>query len=142
MLEIQKLGPFKEMTPTLDYIHIENKFGPHGEGAVQQQMQVANTLSDDRRILWVALAMTVNLTSASDNKKTLLESEIRAHVGYIFEQPLDKSILKDQDIINLFATPLYHRVSEMLLSNLRAMGFDVSLPLAKPPREIVRKVIP
>ena len=33
MLEIQKLGPFKEMTPTLDYIHIENKFGPHGEGA-------------------------------------------------------------------------------------------------------------
>lgn len=142
MLDIQKLGPFKETSPTLDYIHIENKFGPHGEGTVQQNMQVANTLSDDRKILWVALAMSVHLTSASDNDKPLLESEIRAHVGYIFEQPLDKSILKESDIINVFATPLYHRASEMLLSNLRAMGFDVSLPLAKPPREIVRKVLP
>lgn len=142
MLEIQKLGPFKETSPMLDYIHVENKFGPHGEGSVQQQMQVANTLSDDRKILWVALAMTVNLTSASDKDKPLLESEIRAHVGYVFDQPLEKSILEDPDIINVFATPLYHRACEMLLNNLRSMGFEVALPLAKPPREIVRKPLP
>lgn len=142
MLDVQKLGPFKETSPTLDYIHIENKFGPHGEGSVLHHMQVANTLSDDRKILWVALVMTVNLTSASDKDKPLLESEIRVHVGYIFERPLDRSILEEPDIINVFSTPLYHRACEMLLNNLRSMGFEVTLPLAKPPREIVRRPLP
>lgn len=142
MLNIQNLGPFKETSPTLDYIHIENKFGPHGEGAVEQHMQVANTLSDDQKILWVTLAMTVNLTSSSDSEKPLLESEIRGHVGYVFETPLDASILKNPDIVTVFANPLYQRLAEMIISNLRSMGFDVSLPLAKPPREIVHKVLP
>ena len=140
MLRIQDLGPFKETSPAIDYIHIENKYGPQGEGSVQQNMMVANTLSDDRKVLWISLAMTVNLTSMVENNKPLLESEIRTHVGYVFESPLDKSILHDPDIVDIFATPLYQRTAEMLLGNLRAMGFEVVLPLARPPREIVHKV--
>ncbi len=138
MLDIQKLGKFKETSPTLDFIHVENKFGPDGEGSVQQNMQVINTLSDDRRLLWVTIAMSVNLTSATDDKKSLLVSEIRGHVGYVFEEQLEKAILNDPDIVHVFATPLYQRLAEMLLSNLRVMGFNVSLPLAKIPKEIVR----
>ena len=139
MLKIQNLGPFKETSPAIDYIHIENKFGPQGEGAVHQNMKVANTLSDDRKVLWVSLAMDVNVTSVANEKKPLLESEIRTHVGYVFENPLDKSILHDPAIVDIFATPLYQRTAEMLLSNLRAMGFEVVLPLARPPREIVHQ---
>ena len=130
------LGNFTESKPVLDYIRLENKFGPQGGGTVSQKVRFSASLDASKKVMWIALSLRLDVESCESPHSPMLLGEIRTHVGFSFEKEQDPSVIDNDEILEMFTEPLYQRTAEMLAVNLNLMGFSINLPLVRPAESV------